>query len=258
MKIELKSTKNYDMFEGHELNRPLHEDDHLRASMEKHGFMPSSPIQCVRNGGSKLKVIRGHHRLYYAKTLGLPVWYVLDESNKDIFDLEASSKATWSVVDFAEARAQDGDEACIKLLNFRKKHGLTIGSASSLVSGQSASSGNMQKRVKNGTFKIGDMKHAEQVVAITDHCKTIGIPFATTSAFVAAISSILRVPEFDTARFMHCATLYPAMMNRRSSKDGCLDEIDALYNYALKAKRIPLAFRAKEVGRERQIASNQK
>jgi len=256
MKIELKSTKNYELFEMHELNRPLHEDKYLYESMSKHGFMPSSPMQCVRNGNNKLKVIRGHHRLHYAKMLGLPVWYIIDESNTDLFDLEGSSKIGWDVNDFASGRAQDGDEGCIKLLAFSKKHGLPMGSAASLVGGQSASSGNMQKAVKRGTFEVGDMKHATQVAMITDHCKACGIKFATSSAFVGAVSAVLRVPEFDSARFMHCISLYSANLHRSGSKAGCLDEIDALYNYAAKAKRIPLAFKAKEVARERQVACN--
>jgi len=252
MKIELKSTKNYDMFEMHELNRQQHDDPILLESMKVHGFMPSSPIQCIRNGGGTLKVIRGHHRLDYAKRLGLPVWYVVDESNTDIFALEASSKGRWDLPDFTYARAQAGDENYTKLLRFQKKHSLPLGVAASLVGGEGASSNNKQRTIKDGKFRVGDMKHADRVVAITDHCKTLGIPFATSTAFVGAISMVLRVPEFDTARFLHCITLNPTMMNRRSSRGACLDEIDALYNYALKAKRIPLAFKAREAGRQRQ------
>jgi len=254
MKIELKSTKDYAMFESHKLNRPRHDDHQLYESMLKFGFMPSSPIQCVRNGSEKLKVIRGHHRLHYAKKLSLPVWYVIDESNKDLFYLEASSKSHWNVEDFAYARSQEGSESCIKLLSFRKKHGLAVGAAASLVGGQSASSGNMQAAVKRGTFKVGDMIHAEQVVAITDHCRKCGILFATSSAFVGAVSAVLRVPEFDSARFVHCVSLYSANLHRRSNKDGCLDEIDALYNYAAKSKRIALAFRAREESKKRRVA----
>ena len=96
------------------------------------------------------------------------------------------------------------------------------------------------------------MKHAEQVVAITDHCLTCGINFATTKAFVGAVSMVLRVPEFDVERFKRCVSLYSANIHQRRSSSECLDEIDALYNYALKAKRIPLAFKAREIGRERQ------
>ncbi|MCR4331556.1 MAG: hypothetical protein NUV34_02445, partial [Sulfuricaulis sp.] len=87
-KPKLQCTHKYDLFEMHELNRPLHDDPRLLASMQKTGFMPSSPIQCVRNGNGTLKVVRGHHRLTYAKRLGLPVWFVVDDTKTDLFDLE--------------------------------------------------------------------------------------------------------------------------------------------------------------------------
>lgn len=68
-KPRLQCTHDYTIFESHELNRPLREKPNLMASMARAGFMPSSPIQCQRNGSAKLKVIRGHHRLDYAKRL---------------------------------------------------------------------------------------------------------------------------------------------------------------------------------------------
>ena len=91
----LKVTKNYDLFELHPFNRDLHKDALLKTSMKENGFMPSSPIHCVRNGNGKLKIIRGHHRFANAKELGLPVWYVIDESNVDLFLLEGSSRSRW-------------------------------------------------------------------------------------------------------------------------------------------------------------------
>src|SRR3990167_2530870 len=138
MKPRLEKTFNYDLFEMHDYNRTLHENSDLLKSMESHGFMPSSPIQCVSNGSGKLKVIRGHHRYDYAKRLKLPIYYIVDNSNTDIFDLEGSSLQSWSVKDFAVARAKHGDKSIQALLEFKEKHGLTLLSAASLVGGESA------------------------------------------------------------------------------------------------------------------------
>lgn len=93
-KPQLKVTKDYALFKAHELNRPLSEKPILLESMKAHGFMPSSPLQVEKDRDGRLKVIRGHHRLMYAKRLGLPVWYVIDDSNTDIFDLEGAP-STW-------------------------------------------------------------------------------------------------------------------------------------------------------------------
>lgn len=243
-------TKDYSIFESHDLNRPHHEDKVLEDSMKRHGFMPSKPIQVIENGSGKFKIITGHHRFSYAKKMGLPIWYIIDNSNTDIFDLE-SSMQRWSVMDFAEARAQAGDEDCRKLLWFKNKHKLPIGAAASLVGGQSAGSGNKMKDVKKGTFKVGDLIHANAVISISDYCKELKIEFATTSHFVAAISMALRVPEFDRKHFLHKVKLYGANMRKRTSRLDYLEEIEALYNYGLRTGKIPLAFRAREVSTKR-------
>jgi hypothetical protein len=157
---KLQVSKNYEMFELTDYNRSLHTDPVLEESMRKYGFMPSSAVHCVRNGNGKLRIIRGHHRFKKAKELGLPVWYIVDESNKDLFSLEAC-KTSWSVGDFAYARANAGHEDFVKLLEFQKAHHLTPGAAASLVGGESAGSKNKIRTVKKGNFRAGDMKDDE-------------------------------------------------------------------------------------------------
>ncbi len=246
----LERTEDYELFDMHEFNRPIHEDKVLLESMQIHGFMPSSPVQCVRNGGSKLKVIRGHHRIDYAKRLGLPVYYVVDETNTDIFNLEGG-KQNWTIPDFANARALAGDEDIEKLLYFQKRHHLPIGAAASLVGGESAGSYNKKRLIKTGTFKVGDLKHANAVVRITDTCREYNVSFATASAFISAISLSLRIPEFDSEHFLQRIRLYNANFRKRGTVDEYLEEIESLYNYGAKNKRFPLSFRAREISRER-------
>lgn len=251
-KPKLQVTKNYSLFEMHELNRPLHDDPRLLASMQKSGFMPSSPIQCVRNGHGTLKVVRGHHRLTYAKRLGLPVWFVIDDSKVDIFDLEGGRQA-WTGSDFLRARAAGGHADCERLVEFQKKHGLTLAVAASLMGGQSAGSNNHLRAVKDGTFKVAtDLSHAHAVASLVDYCRAHGVAFGGAAAFVSALSMCLRVPEFDVALFRHRVKLHGFVMRARSTRDEYLKEIDALYNYGAKSNRLPVEFRAKEIGRARQ------
>lgn len=250
-KPKLQVSKNYDIFEMHEFNRPLHEDPRLLASMQKVGFMPSSPVQCVRNGSGKLKVVRGHHRLSIAKRLSLPVWYVVDDSKVDIFDLEGGRQA-WTAPDFLSARAAAGNPHYQRLLEFQKQHRLTLGAAASLLGGESAGSNNKVRQIKDGTFKVGtDLSHASTVVSLTDYCTACGIGFANQTAFVAAISMCVRVPEFDPAVFRHRVKLNGSIMRKRGTKNEYLSEIEALYNYSAKCQRIPLAFEAVKVGKAR-------
>jgi hypothetical protein len=254
MKARLESTTDYAMFEMHPCNRPLAEKPELEQSMKTHGFMPSGAIHVRRNGNGTLKVIRGHHRLHCAKRLKLPVFYIVDETEVDIFDLEGDSRVAWSMPDFVSARAASGDKACAHLIEFQRKHKLPIGAAASLVAGETASSHNAQKMVKQGKFKAGDQSHANAVVQITDALLLLGVEFATSWLFVQALSRALRVPEFDGEAFLAKVRLYPMNLHRRASASEYIEEIEALYNYGAKSprSRIPLAFRAKEVGMKRQ------
>lgn len=252
MKAKLKKTKCYDLFEYHSCNRELHDNPVLEASMRKHGFLASSAIHVARSKTSpgKLTVIRGHHRLHYAMMLGLEVYYIEDE-DVDIFELE-SHPQNWNLEDFLAARARAGDKDCLTALEFANKHGLSIGSAVSLVGGQSAGSGNKGRDVKRGAFKAGDMRHANEVVQVTDLCHDLQIEFARATAFVSAVSMMLRVPEFDVDTFCHRIRLHPVHMRKRGRVDEYLIEIEELYNYGARGKRAPLKHRAEEVSRERQ------
>jgi hypothetical protein len=253
MKAKLECTTNYDLFDLHECNRDLQDNPILFESMKDHGFMPSSPIHCVENGNGKLKIIRGHHRFDCAKRLGLPIYYIIDKSNTDIFALEGSPKQGWSALDFARARAKAGNKNISLLLEFQKEHGLTLGAAASLIGGEQAGSNNKIKTLKTGSFSVSDMKHAKEVVSVTDLCREKEIPFATSSAFVGAVSMSLFIPEFDVKSFMHKVRLYPASMRKRASIEDYLDEIEALYNYSSKSTRVPVKFRAYEISRERKL-----
>ena len=253
-KPKLQVTRNYDLFEMHPLNREFHERPILSESMKQHGFMPSSPIHCISNGKGKLRVIRGHHRLDYAKKYKLPVWYVIDSSNTNIYDLEGDSHSRWSLEDFMKSRARSGDEACMEIVAFQEKHLLTLGSAIGLLGGETAGSTNSFSKVKKGTFKVAaDLTHARAVVNITDHLLGCGLKFATQTSFVNAVSMILRVPEFDAALLKHRISKTPGLIEKRTDTRDYLDMIEAAYNYAAKGKRVPLAFRAREVARLRHL-----
>lgn len=250
-KPTLYSTRDYDLFEMGARNREINEKPLLLASMKEHGFMPSSAIHCVRTEAGKLRIVRGHHRFHYAKRLGLEVYYILDDSNTDIYALEGDSSSHWSLRDFIVSRARAGNEEYQAVLDFQEEHGLTLGMAITLMGGDSKKTGH--RRVKDGSFEVSeDLRLARAVVDVTDHFKSCGVSFATQAAFVGAVQLALRVPECDPNILKRRASQWPAEVRAATSTDGYLKELDALYNRGAKAKnRLPLAFRAKEVARIR-------
>ena len=249
--VKLQNTTNYDLFELHEYNRNIKEKPTLLASMKKYGFMPSGAIHCVISKSGKLQVIRGHHRLMYAKRLGLPVWYIVDHLCEDIFTLEGIENQQWDNHNFVQAYAKAGSEDYVVLDEFRRKHGINLNIASSLVGGESALSCNKVNSLKRGNFKVGDMKHANQVVSITGVLRACGVPFATTSSLVGAISAALRCEDVDFDKLLSQCRKYYHTLNKRATREEYLDELESMYNYRNRGVLLPLKMKAVETMRKR-------
>lgn len=250
--IQIKYTKNYSIFEMDACNRNLRPDRSLESSFKSHGYLPEYPVICYMNGNGKLHISSGHHRFDLAQRFDTGVWYLVTEPKLSLFEREASSHKHWSVQDFITAYARAGNNHYLALLDFAKAHNLSDTSAASLLWGESGASNNAFQRVKDGSFTVRDLGYAESVVAVTDDLFALGIPFATSRAFVGAVSQLIRVPEFDAERFVHRATLYPANLHRRSNMPDYLEEIEAFYNYGVRVEqRVPLTLLARVAAKQR-------
>jgi hypothetical protein len=250
---KLEKTIDYSIFQPHECNHDLMEKPTLLESMKRYGFMPSGAIHCVTLGKGMLKVIRGHHRLMYAKRLGLPVYYIVDNACPDIFFLEAIEKQQWSCDGFVQAYAKSGNPYYCRIMAFSQEHGLSINISSSLLAGESAGSGNQAMKVKRGEFKTGDIDHAMEVVRITDCCRAMGVSFATSTSFVNAVSAVLRTSSINKDRLLAQIRKYAHMMHKRTTRDEYFEEIEIIYNYRSRSELIPVKMRAIEIMRARQM-----
>ena len=253
----IPKTTDYSIFEMHPLNRPLRKNrDRLLASMKKYGFPPSCAIHVRHNGGKKLLVVRGHHRLEIAKELKLPVYYIIDDTPFDIFELEGDSATRWSLTDFLVARSRDGNKECQKLLSYIKQHEIPVGAAASLVGGCKIrlpgieGSSNSSQTIKTGEYKASSLEFAKKVARITDFCREAEYPFATASSFVSAVSLAIQVEGFDYERFMDKLHKHGHRLKKQSTREEYLQEIEAVYNSGSSKTRLNVAFLAAELSRK--------
>lgn len=245
----LRKTKNYNLFEPHPFNRNITRTKILEQSMECYGYDPGFPMRCVENGNGKLRITHGHHRFHVARQLKLPVWYIIAPADISLFESEASSHS-WDVRDFTVARARAGDDDANSVLQYHKQTGIPLQACISLVGGEGASSGNKSRDMKLGKFKARNESHSIEVATIVNHCKSLGITFATNAYFVNAISKCLFVPEFDMACFMNKVSAHTSLMEPRRDVYGYLELIELIYN-RLSHKKVPMAFLAKETASQR-------
>jgi hypothetical protein len=256
MAVKIQSTTNYEMFEVCAFNRDVNKLDNIKDSMRQHGFIPAYPLHCKLGDKGKLIVKAGHHRLQSAKQLGLPVFYVVTEDSASVHELEKASRA-WSYRDFVESHARAGSASHIAVSDYAERTGISLKQATSMLGGESASSGNLQHKVKDGSFVLKDKSHAELVGAIVVAVKQAGVAWATNANFVSAISSACWLDEFNPDVFIHRVATNLHLMIKQATQSQFLDLIDKVYNHSAKSK-IALAFLAKQAAANRNVVTRNK
>jgi hypothetical protein len=245
----LHRTSDYALFEMHEFNRDVNKTKDLEQSMRLHGFIPAYPLHVAKNGGGKLKVKAGHHRLTVAQKLNIPVFYVVCDDIASIHELEkATSK--WMMSDYLASYCRVGIPDYLELRRYCAATGVSISHAVSMLGGESAGSNNLFNPFKAGAFKIKTRAHAEQVAVIIQHMKNCGVTIYNTSLMVAAVSKILHAPEINIKQLMLKIKSHTYLITRQPNLQGYIKMIEELYNRQSHEK-IPVAFFADEAAKRR-------
>lgn len=242
-------TKNYRLFGRSDDNRPLDLKKHrkLESSMKRYGFLASYPIICYRAADKTLVVKDGQHRLAFAETLGLPVYYVVDDAD---FDVAAVNKAitTWKLADYALKHAANGLDAYQEGLDFAAQYKLPLGTAFALLAGTTSYT-NVSNAFVDGTFTVKDRTWADAVASIYAPLVEMA-PSVRGARFVEACMAVCRVEEFEPNRLIQNARRCREKLVSYSTKDAYLDALEEIYNFGrkslvgLKAKAI-MAMRAR-------------
>lgn len=231
---KILNTTNYRLFQNNSgENRPLDIKKHrkLMESMKKYGFLDSYPIIVTRNGDDQLIVKDGQHRLTFAESLALPVYYVEDKTNFDVAIVNCASKI-WVLKDYAQKHANNGVKAYQEGLEFADQHNLPVGVAFSLLGGTTTFD-NLQEQFLEGTFKVKDRAWADAVAGIY-------VPLVAMSKHVRnarmleACMAVCRVPDFDSKRLLDNTKRCQEKLVSYSTRDAYLDLLETLYNFGRK------------------------
>lgn len=229
---KIQATKNYRMFKRSDENRILDLKAHkrLEQSMKKYGFLPCFPIVCQRVG-KDLIVKEGQHRLAFAEALGLTVYWVEDDSNFDIAEINCTPKG-WAPKDYALKFAANGNEVYQELLDFSEEHGVTIGLAAAMLGG-TVCFNNVRDAFFSGAFKIKDRAWANAVAAIYVPCVALS-KSARNARFLQACMWVCRVKEFEAKRLLQNAQRCREKFVQFSTKEAYLDMLEEVYNFGRK------------------------
>ena len=245
------STNNFTLFVPHEYQQPMRASHvkKLAEKMRKNGYLASKPISVYRRSDGKLVVIDGHHRIAASQAAGVFVFYVIEKEEvaNQIGDIN-EAQVTWSGLSFAKLHAGRGSQDYVTLLGYVEK-GLLLNVAGSLLSGESAHSGNAHKKIKLGSFKVKTTQSADAMLNLFEKLGEL-CPEVRSATYVTAISLMLPLKEFQLSTFITRAKANPKALVKCASRQQALGVIEEVYNFRSQIK-YNLAFLAEEASRNR-------
>lgn len=251
---KLMQTKNYSQFVSSKANRVLESESfrpqHMKllASMKKFGFLPSFPIT-VRMVGGRYQVDDGQHRLYFAKLLGLEVFYVVITTQIDVAEIN-QAQASWRVKDYTNRWAQQGKESYIRAHEFAQKYGLPISDTFALLT-LNSSFGNISREVKDGTWEIQNLERATVIAqCYMDVCSCQGVK--RHANLYKAVYACNFVPHFESARLVDGIQKRAGSWVNGGHWVDYLQQLEEFYNFGKRTK-VPLKFDAQEAMRTRNV-----
>lgn len=259
-------TRDYEKFVMHTHNRVLMGDDGNRllrkdlvGSMKSEGFRPEEPIVTYANDDGTYTIIDGHNRLIAAQSLGIEVAHYWNKRNgkAEWTPIKSSTtKKQWTAMDVCRAYASEGSADYAELLDYIERTGIKLAQASSVLFGQSASSGNAIRMVRHGAFQIRSRMNGEILASLVETAAKF-INWATDDRLVNAFSVLMFVPGFSPNTMKEKIGKYHEFMEKRANRDGMIEMLDHIYNRHSK-NRLELAFEAKKVLAKRSAGFHRK
>lgn len=250
---EMKTTKDYGKFKFQTGQRPVNletpEAKALRRSMRAYGFLPAFPMMVRRNGSSSsLVIVDGQHRFAIARELGLPVHYVIDDTDVDVTAINQGQRK-WTLSDYIHRWSVQGVDSYLELTAFHEQYGIPVQICAAILAG-TASSNNVRQAVMEGRFKIKTRELAHRVASSIQALAKINPRVAKKNSFVQALWACYFVDYFDDSRLVDSFRKRPDALQNAGDREGFLDMIHEAYNFARRS-RVPLKFDAQEAMRQR-------
>jgi hypothetical protein len=259
-RLTIRMSDEYDKFQFHEHNRVLRDTsgklnvrNDLFESMRREGYRIEEPISAYRNADGTLTIIDGHNRFLAARALGIPVAYLAFTRNgagEWTPIKHSATQRTWRLADYAQAYAREGNADYAELVDYCNEYGIGMGQAASMFYGQSASSGNTLKPLKQGQFKIKDRLHPKVVAEIVTTAAAFH-KWAKGTRMVGAVSACMFAPGFKPPMLKEKIIKFPEQLVKQRDMNAQIENLDKVYNFAQK-QRYELAADVRKAMRERQ------
>jgi hypothetical protein len=234
-------TKNYDMFKFDPLTREIKEGTkkylQAEASMIKHGHWYSKAIVVhPPDRSGKLTIVEGHHRFKIARKHGLTLYYIIDEQRVPLVQRENSGGRTeWNLADWTHSHLNADKNVAYKVLQgFHERTGIPRSTCLTLLTFRRGIMGGnnvVYEEVRDGTLRITDTTFAENVGDVVMFCTSLGVNYARKSAFVRAVSLVIRTGVATIEDLKKRMKQNVGLMKKKNINADYLSIINEVYNY---------------------------
>lgn len=225
------TTTDYSIFKAIDGNRAIN-GQHLariKKSMQEEYLFTAIMVN------DKMEVIDGQHRLEAAKSLGLPVNYLVCEGYNllDVQRLNQNLKA-WNTHDYLAGYCDMGINDYIIFKKFIEDYRFSTETTLHLLSGNTTG-GHTLSLFKQGLFKVKNLKTAskiaESILLIAPYYQGF-----RRRSFVAAMIMLFNKDFFDFDEFMAKLKLQPTALKDCTNTVAYLALIEEIYNYRRREK----------------------
>jgi hypothetical protein len=230
----MESTRDYGLFQTVVGNRGINirHVDELVQVIKRKNLLQYFPLLINEHK----QIIDGQHRLAAARVLHVPVYYVEIPglTLADVMSINTHSKS-WTLLDFVNARIQQGLSQYQVLLDFSERHQLGLLTSARLINGErTAKDGgvSISNVVKEGRFKLNHLEYAEMLAEHLDEVQRFAdFDVKKDRTFISSIRIAEQSPNFDWQTFISKLTLHGLRIETRAQVRYYVLEIEELYNY---------------------------
>jgi len=244
--MNVKKSKNYEWFKYLGNNRKISQRhlSNLREQFALYGNITEvSPIAVNKNGF----ILDGQHRFTLCKELGLEVYYIEKDFEKELTPAMNANQRAWKSLDYINFYAAYKPEYKL-LLKFVKDNNTTYPIAATVLYTQFDIKNAAEKMLRDGDIKVSPfIEKAQENMDFVNEVQEV-VRNSISERYVRGLMAAIKIEEFDIERFLKKLRLVmrnsPDIPNLKLSAIADVRRnIEQIYNYRAREESVSILFR---------------
>lgn len=230
--MKVKSTTNYSMFKFREDNRDRIDKAHVKRiaeSIESRNLLNLRPITV----NPAMEVLDGQHRLLAAQSLGVEVFYQIQEELRSEDIILMNIAKSWGTVDYLNYYVKNGYTEYQKLQSFMKENNISLKVALGLTVGASWQQGDVFKK---GDYKFVSDSANDELATCWDTINYIKkmngySAYTSSSRFWKAMVKLVKHSMFDAEKWKSNLERMIDKMGPRARTEDYMNLLSEIHNW---------------------------